>query len=111
MKNKRESGPNENWWKFREARRRKLQGIHEGENKSSVKRIQGMWKRWSLLHEFRSENGASLRRITPSTQVGRLSGHTLTLVSVNSIPKWKKGEGTARRKVQALVGVLTKFLT
>ena len=47
---------------------------YNGETKS-VKRIQSMKENGGvcLLHEFRSENSASLRRVTPSTQVGRLS--------------------------------------
>ena len=40
---------------------------------SPLRESKAWWERWSQLHEFRSENGASLRRITPSTQVGRLS--------------------------------------
>ena len=40
----------------------------------------------------------------------KLPPHTLTLVFSYSIPKWKEGERTARRKVQELVGVSTNSL-
>ena len=57
----------------------------------------------SQLHEFRNENGASLRRITPSTQVGRLSGsHSdIGFRLYNSIPRWKKVREPQGEKVSA----------
>ena len=63
------------------------------------------WKRWSLLHEFRSGNGASLRRITPSTQVGRLSeshsdiGFQLTQFPSGRNAKERKGDRSKHLKV------------
>ena len=63
------------------------------------------WKRWSLLHEFRSGNGASLRRITPSTQVGRLSeshsdiGFQLTQFPSGRKAKERKGDRSKHLKV------------
>ena len=51
------------------------------------------------LHEFRNENGASLRRITPSTQVGRLSGsHSDIDFQVAQFPSWEGRWG--KRKVK-----------
>ena len=57
-----------------------------------------MAKRRNQLHEFRSENGASLRRITLSTHVGRLSrSHSDIGFSVNSI---SRGKGWLNGKVK-----------
>ena len=51
------------------------------------------------LHEFRNENGASLRRITPSTQVGRLSGsHSDIGFQLAQFPSWEGRWG--KRKVK-----------
>ena len=42
--------------------------------KGSVKRIQGVVERENPLHDFQHEFSAPVTGITPSTQVGRLSG-------------------------------------
>ena len=56
------------------------------------------------LHEFRNENGASLRRITPSTQVGRLSGsHSDIGFRLTQFPGGKKVRERQGEKVRALV--------
>ena len=56
------------------------------------------WKRKKLLVKVRHEFSAPVTGITPSTQVGRLSG------SHSDIGFWKEGERTAWRKVQEIVG-------
>ena len=56
------------------------------------------------LHEFRNENGASLRRITPSTQVGRLSAsHSDIGFRLTQFPGGKKVRERQGEKVRALV--------
>ena len=56
---------------------RKPDGIKFSKSSSetkAVKKIQREVENGGVqLHDFRNENSASLRRITPSTQVGRLS--------------------------------------
>ena len=90
-------------WNFREARR--LVAVDPVVKQSRLRESNERWKRWSLLHEFRSGNGASLRRITPSTQVGRLSeshsdiGFQLTQFPSGRKAKERKGDRSKHLKV------------
>ena len=65
---------------------------YKGETKS-VKRIKSKVETVKSV----SESSASLRRITPSAQVGRLSeSHSDIGFQLIQFPTWKKSDGTAR---------------
>ena len=68
--------------------------------KGSVKRIQGVVERENPLHDFQHEFSAPVTGITPSTQVGRLSGSHSDIGFQLIHSQVEKGEGTARRESQ-----------
>ena len=90
---------------------RKPDGIKFSKPSSETKAIKKIQREvWSQLHDFRNESSASLRRITPSTQVGRLSeSHSDIGLQLTQFPGKMAMEPKGER-VGALEGVLTKGL-